>query len=183
VVSAAPFLEEEASQNHTRPGQGCLPWAMVALLVLIGLPLGIWLGTRPDSLGNPDPGGRIFTALKPVAEAIPSGSAVMYRHLDEPLVDSCDGNPATRGWSSVVAQVAFRSPLAAESVLEDVDSRLSALGWRDTGQAMANGQPEGYWSRSLENGSTAHANLTIGPGGQYWELVAWAPPMGRPVKC
>ena len=107
----------------------------------------------------------------------------MYRHLDEPLVDSCDGNPSTRGWSSVVAQVAFRSPLAAESVLEDVDSRLSAVGWRYTGRGVANGQPEGYWSRSLENGSAAHANLTIEPGGQEWVLVAEAPPIGKPVKC
>jgi hypothetical protein len=156
---------------------------MVALLVLIGLPVGIWLGTRPDSLGNPDPGGRILTALKPIAGAIPSGSTVTFRHVDEPLVDACDGNPATRGWSSVVAQVTFRSPLGAESMLEDVDARLNALGWREMGQGVANGEPEGYWSRSLENGSTAHANLTIGTGGTYWELVALAPPMGRPVNC
>ena len=156
---------------------------MGALLVLIGVPVGIWLSTRQESLGNPDPGGQILHALSPVAGAIPSGSTVTVRHVDEPHVDACDGNPATRGWSSVVAQVSFRSSLSAESVLEGVDDRLNALGWRDTGQGVANGQPEGYWSRSLENGSAAHANLTIGPDGTYWELVAMAPPTGKPVKC
>ena len=55
MVNAAPFVEDEVGQDHTRPGRGCLLWATVGLLVLIGLPLGIWLGTRPDSLGNPDP--------------------------------------------------------------------------------------------------------------------------------
>ena len=131
--------------------------------------------------GSGDPGGRILAQLKPVGYTLPAGAAVNYRQMFEPHQDSCDGNPATKGWSQVVSQTNFQWSGTPSRLIAMINTRMQNLGWTFS-PASGNGQPGGEWTKTLTGGTTADATLTAEPGGSTWTLIALAPPVGRAVS-
>jgi hypothetical protein len=146
-----------------------LPLAAVAVLSL-----SILLGPSGD------PGGRILHQLQPAAQAVPAGSQVLYRYDYEPRLDSCDGRHGTFGWNDVVLQIHFESATPTAELVEHSDRTLRRLGWD---LAYNSGMQTG-WTKHLENGSVANAQLSNavpdqGGAAQRWDLVVSAPPVGR----
>jgi hypothetical protein len=160
---------------------------VVAFVIAVGMWL---LLARLD--GSGDPGGKILLQLSPTASALPGyGTSSLpwstqpstshpYLIKSEPHRDSCDGISDTQGWSQVVVQGSIRWTGSHTALLEKVGSGLSAMGWRPTQNTSPN---EAVWTKSLDNGSTARAMLTLSPlGNPDWEFVALAPPAGKPAS-
>lgn len=181
MLSVRMTDEAGASAANARSDQG-RRWTPIAVASVGAVAVAVVLGLliwRPWG-GTGDPGGRILAQLKPVAYALPPGSHVNYRHLVEPHQDSCDGNPATRGWSQVVAQTNFDWSGSPQQLVDIIKSRMQALGWSFS-PATDNGLPAGQWTKTLTGGTTAGTALGVEAGGSAWTLLAIAPPVGRPA--
>lgn len=146
------------------------------IVALIAAGLALWL-SRPSRAPG-DPGEHILQQLQPVSRAVPPGSTVNYEHFGEPHWDSWDGESGTFGWSDVVTQVGFSWSGTPSALLAYANAELTRLGWSAYSPTTENGVLGGSWSRTLNNGTMARAQLGIEPGGRSWVLVAQAPPLG-----
>jgi len=134
-----------------------------------------------------DPGGRILNTLEATEAALPQDSRVLYRHELEPNWDSCDGRPGTFGWDNIVVQIHFESQSSSDAVVQGVDRAFRRLGWNPD---YVNNQPtfiQVGWTRRLDNGSVAKAQLSDGVPDQSaatprWDLFVAAPPVGPQVS-
>lgn len=157
-------------------------------LALLLVAIGSWVFSRTQASG--DPGGKILNQLVPAASALPGygtsslpwvtrppAASDSYLIKSEPGRDSCDGMAGTQGWSQVAVQGSFRWAGSDNSLIESVNSKLSAIGWHQT--QIAN-QSEGFWKKRLTNGSIATAMLNLSPQGDpFWGFVVTAPPAGK----
>jgi hypothetical protein len=160
-------------------------WRVVAAFVgVISVSvLALWfLG---NAIAGPiaDPGGRILQALGATKQVLPNDAHVLYQNDLEPKWDSCDGRSGTFGWDSVVVQIHFESASSTDAVVHGASQAFHTLGWQ---QDYVNNQStfvQVGWTRRLDNGSIAKAQLSSAvadpsvarPG---WELFVTAPPVG-----
>lgn len=89
--------------------------------------------------------------------------------------------PENFRWSGVDVLIDFKSKTTTTSLLEHVDQQLRRLGRNSDYQNDVNGGKQVGWSRYLENGSLAKAQLTnlpLGGTAQDWEMYVTAPPVG-----
>jgi hypothetical protein len=159
-------------------------WFVAALVGVIGVSaLTLWfLG---NAIAGPiaDPGGRILHALQSTKRALPNDAHVLYRNDVEPKWDSCDGRPGTFGWDNVVVQIHFESGSSTDTVVQGAGQAFRNLGWQ---QDYVNNQStfvQVGWTRRLDNGSIAKAQLSNGVPDQSatrprWDLFVTAPPVG-----
>jgi hypothetical protein len=155
-----------------------------ALVAVIGLSvLAAWF-IRSVIVGpEADPGGRILHTLRTAAQALPADAQVLYSYDLEPKWDSCDGRPGTFGWDDVVVQVHFESRSSTDAVVQRADRTFRGLGWKPD---YVNNQPTHIqvgWTRWLDNGSIAKAQLSDevpdrSAATPRWDLVVTAPPVG-----
>ncbi|MBX6750806.1 MAG: hypothetical protein IRY85_14230 [Micromonosporaceae bacterium] len=129
--------------------------------------------------GDPDPGGRILTALTSVEVALPEDATAVNRQFLEPHWDSCDAFPGTEGWSDVMVLIDFQTDLAPEALGAKAGPALEAAGWVDDGVVPTPHGPSWRWTRTLDDGTVAHASLSSGMLAGTWNLAAIAPPHGR----
>jgi len=135
-----------------------------------------------------DPGGRILAELRDVAGAVPTTARVSWRHLDEPVRDSCDGEAGTWGYDPVTVEFEFTVAWSGGVVLGSVRRVLEGDGWKWTeptpvsfpGQDYGSYDAAGTWARTLAGGRPATAALTHGASG--WHLIAEAPATLPPPK-
>ena len=159
-------------------------WALGAIAFAVIGALGIWFARAAVNGPEADPGGRILHQLQTVSAALPSDAQVIYRNEGEPKWDSCDGRPGTFGWDSVVIQIHFPSRTTTTTVVQRADQKLHGLGWSSEDHRDVSGATQIGWTRQLDNGSLARAQLTNviphqGSTSQEWDFYATAPPVGR----
>jgi hypothetical protein len=158
-------------------------YAGLAVVVVSGGVSGTWAATRSDH-GDPDPDGRILTALTTVERALPADAQVMLRQANEPRWDSCDGRSGTFGWDNIAVDMQFRTREQPRALVADADNLLRAVGWRRTGTVHSPLGPGARWSRTVAGSTVASAMLAPGTSGDgvYWDLDALAPPQGQQVS-
>ena len=151
--------------------------AVAAAVVLAGCGLG-----GPQPVGNPDPGGRLLTAIKPVLAVAPAGARISSRDTVKPMWDSCDGVASSYGWDDPRVELDFTGGGTDAQVVAHLKSALRTLGWTfDT----ADSDPTGpwFWHRTVAGGVQGTVQLLGGsaftPSG--WNLQASTPPATRPV--
>ena len=128
---------------------------------------------------NGDPGGRVLAQVAPVRSAIPTGLKIIGSHYWEPTMTSCDGDPKTKGWSPVVAQIDFSAQEPAAVLVLNVTKNLVGAGWSSIKYGTENDKPSVTLSKRLIHGRLARAHLSKDVVGDSWTLVAMAPPVGR----
>ena len=131
--------------------------------------------------GNPDPGGRILTALVPVSAAVPSDATIVFNHEADGAWDSCDGLPQTAGWHDITYEIRFTSQTDPQAVVTDASRQLADLGWGASSIGAIPGIGA-QWSKRVE-GSPGPAIVTLArdPGEVVWILTAHAPPATHPL--
>ncbi len=132
--------------------------------------------------GDPDPGGRILTALKSVEVALPADATSVHREYVEPKWDSCDARPETEGWSDAMVLIDFRTDLDPEAWGEHAGQALESAGWGDEVVSATPFGPRWSWTQSLDDGTVARAGLSPTAVEGSWELYAVAPPRGQRVS-
>ena len=125
-----------------------------------------------------DPGGRILDQLRPVSEAVPPNTKIDYAHSSEPFWDSCDGMAGTFGWDDPSVQVEFEWSGSPATLISYAKATLAHLGWESFTPQTQDGIPGGAWTKKLDNGTTAQAQLGPSAGGG-WFMFAQAPPLGQ----
>ena len=158
---------------------------LVAVFVLvIGLSaLTTWFVRASIAGPAADPGARILSTLRAAEQALPQDARVLYRYELEPKWDSCDGRPGTFGWDNIVVQIHFESRSSSDAVVQRADRAFRQLGWNPD---YLNNQPtfiQVGWTRRLDNGSVAKAQMSDGVPDQNaatprWDLFVTAPPVG-----
>lgn len=140
-------------------------------------------------IGGPeaDPGGRILHPLRATAQALPGDAQVLSRYDLEPKWDSCDGRPGTFGWDNVVVQIHFESRSSTDAVVQRADRTFRGLGWNPDYVNKEHTFIQVGWTRRLDNGSVAKAQLSDGVPDQSaarprWDLSVTAPPVGPQVS-
>jgi hypothetical protein len=132
--------------------------------------------------GDPDPGGRILAALRPVRGAVPQDAVGVERQDVEPMWDSCDGRTGTFGWSDVHVIITFSTAMEPQVLVSTANTRMVTLGWIPGPALDSPIGPGGRWTRALGDGTEARAALSpwMPGGGQplRWELTAYAPAHG-----
>jgi hypothetical protein len=118
-----------------------------------------------------------------VLQALPSDAHVLYRYDLEPKWDSCDGRPGTFGWDNVVVQIHFESSRPTDAVVQGADQTFRELGWNPGYVNKQSTFTQVGWTRRLDNGSMASAELSSGVPDQSaatprWDLFVTAPPVG-----
>lgn len=161
-------------------------WRWGALAVALGF-LAFWFVREVANGPHADPGGRILNQLRTAAQALPADAQVTYRNDLEPKWDSCDGRSGTFGWDDVVVQIHFQSRTGTATLVDHADRTFRSLGWNSDYHDAVKGDPQVGWSRSLDNGSMAKAQLTANvpnPTGvdRVWDLFVSAPPVGTRVS-
>jgi hypothetical protein len=155
-----------------------------AFLAAIGLSaLTVWFVRGPINGPDADPGGRILHTLRATAQAMPSDAHVLYRYDLEPKWDSCDGRPGTFGWDNVVVQIHFESSRPTDAMVQGADQTFRGLGWNPDYVNNQSTFIQVGWTRRLDNGSMAKAQLSNGVPDQSaatprWDLFVTAPPVG-----
>ena len=154
-------------------------WCVV--VVVIGLIFGIgalvpW--AMHHGRGDPDPGHRRLSALKPVLSALPSSAREVRTSASPAFWDSCDGEQ--HGWSGPTVDAQFVTSGAVAPVAAHIVAALHRLGWVGEGDSMP-----GAWV--LEK-TIAHSNATVqllGPDDQTgdWDLQAEIPAVVHPLDC
>jgi hypothetical protein len=161
---------------------------VAAFVLVIGLSaLTTWLVRAIIAGSAADPGGRILNTLRATEGALPQDARVLYRYELEPKWDSCDGRPGTFGWDNIMVQIHFDSQSSSDAVVQRADRALRRLGWNPD---YVNNQPtfiQVGWTRHLDNGSVAKAQLSDGVPDQSaatprWDLFVAAPPVGPQVS-
>jgi hypothetical protein len=159
-----------------------------ALILVIGLSaLTTWLVQTSIAVVAADPGGRILSTLRATERALPQDAHVLYRNELDPKWDSCDGRPGTFGWDNIVVQIHFESQSSIDAVVQGADQAFRRLGWNPD---YVNNQPtfiQVGWTRRLDRGSVAKAQLSDGvpdhsAATPRWDLFVTAPPVGPQVS-
>ena len=134
-----------------------------------------------------DPGHLLLTQLTTVSEGLPEDAHVVSSQASEPQWDTCDGNPATAGWTDAVVSHDFTSGMAPAGLLATAKDRLRTGGWTLVSETAGTGGPRVVWRRTLtDRNEEARATLTISkrspndPG--VWSLVATATPLGQRAR-
>jgi hypothetical protein len=156
-----------------------------SLLFVVAWLVAFAIACDGNGRGDPDPGGRILTALKSIETAIPGEAIDVTRQYAEPHWDSCGGREETAGWSSVTVVITFRTDMSHDSLLQYASERLNAAGWSDSGPSSNRLGPTGGWIQSLTDGTSARAQLspsTTDGATIVWQLTATAPPHGQQVS-
>jgi hypothetical protein len=125
-----------------------------------------------------DPGNRILDQLRPVSRVVPPNTKIDYAHYSEPFWDSCDGMAGTFGWDDPSVQVEFGWSGSPTTLIDYARGKLARLGWGAFTQQEDNGLPGAAWTKTLGNGTTAHAQLGASAYGG-WFIFAQAPPLGH----
>ena len=131
--------------------------------------------------GNPDPGGRIMTALSTIQKAVPAQAHLVRTERVKPGWDSCDGRLSTYGWDDVIVDLTFTTSQSPRSLMASASARLQAAGWSRY-QDYASGPRVGWWWKPVPSG-TAMALLDrdgTRAGVPQWDLYAHAPPFAGP---
>lgn len=160
-------------------------WRIAALLVgVVGVSaFTLWFLGNAMAGPTADPGGRILQALASTRQALPNDAHVFYRNDVEPRWDSCDGRSGTFGWDNVVVQIHFESASSTDTVVQGASQAFHTLGWQQDYLNNQSAFVQAGWTRRLDNGSIAKAQLSSAvpdptaarPG---WELFVTAPPVG-----
>jgi hypothetical protein len=148
--------------------------------------LALWFLGNAIAGPTADPGGRILQALRSSEQALPNDAHVLYRNDLEPKWDSCDGRSGTFGRDNIVVQIRFESASPTDTVVHGASQAFRTLGWQ---QDYVNNQSTFVqlgWTRRLDNGSTAKAQLSSVPNQSAarlgWDLFVTAPPVGPQVS-
>jgi hypothetical protein len=160
-------------------------WRFIAAFVgVIGVSaLTLWFLGNAIAGPTADPGGRILGALRSTKQALPNDAHVLYGNDLEPKWDSCDGRSGTFGWDNVVVQIHFESGGSTDTVVQAASQAFGTLGWQ---QEYVNNQRtfvQVGWTRRLDNGSIAKAQLSSAVPDRNaarprWDLFVTAPPVG-----
>jgi hypothetical protein len=135
----------------------------------------------PQPTGDPDPGGRLMAAIRPVLSVIPAAAHVIRGDEVKPRWDSCDGVKSTYGWTDVTVDAQFTAGDPPERMVAAMDHALRRLGWTaDPGS----GGGAWYWHRTVSGGAKAAIQLLGGPDAQPsdWNLHATVQAAIHPVK-
>jgi hypothetical protein len=164
--------------THSRRQLGA---AFVAVICVSALT--VWFVRDAISGPDADPGRRILHTLGASAQALPRDAHVLYRYDLEPKWDSCDGRPGTFGWDNVVVQIHFESSSPTDAVVQGADQTFRELGWNPDYVNNQRTFIQVGWTRRLDNGSMAKAQLSNGgpnqsAGSPRWDLFVTAPPVG-----
>jgi hypothetical protein len=164
--------------THSRRNLGAAFVAVICVSVLT-----VWFVRGAIRGPDADPGGRILYTLRASAQALPSDAHVLYRYDLEPKWDSCDGRPGTFGWDNVVVQIHFESSSPTDAVVQGAGQTFRELGWNPDYVNKQSTFIQVGWSRRLDNGSMAKAQLSNGVPDQSaatprWDLFVSAPPVG-----
>jgi hypothetical protein len=161
---------------------------VAAFVLVVGLSaLTAWFVRASTAGSAADPGGRILNTLRETEQALPHDARVLYRYELEPKWDSCDGRPGTFGWDNIVVQIHFESQSSTDGVVQGADRAFRQLGWNPD---YMHNQPTFIqigWTRRLDNGSVARAQLSDGVPDRSaatprWDLFVTAPPVGPQVS-
>jgi hypothetical protein len=163
----APVMPDKVRRRHTK--------SVFLALILVAALTGC-------GRGDPDPDGRILTALKSVEAALPSDATVVRREYIEPKWDSCDARPETEGWSDVMVLLEFQTDMDPEVLGEHAGRALELAGWVDDGVSATPYGRWWSWTQTLADGTVARAGLAPTAVEGSWELSAVAPPHGRRVS-
>ena len=162
----------------TRRGLGVAALLACAAAAVVGIAL-----SRSSSHGDPDPGGRTFSALQPVESAVPDGVAVLVCQEARAQWSSCDGRPGTFGWTDITVVLSFTTTTPANVLISQVNDTMTAIGWIPGPPGSSQLGPDLGWTRTLDDGTQAHALLSPGTADNgltiTWELAASAPPNGQ----
>lgn len=155
--------------------------AFVAVICVSALT--VWFVRAALSGPDADPGGRVLHPLRASAQSLPSDAQVLYRYDLEPKWDSCDGRPGTFGWDNVVVQIHFESGSPTDAVVQGADQAFRKLGWNPVYVSNQSTFIQVDWTKRLDNGSMAKAQLSNGVPDQSaatprWDLFVTAPPVG-----
>jgi len=93
--------------------------------------------------GDPDPGGRMFVALRTVEGVLPPDATGVIRQASEPRWTSCDGRKDTFGWSDASVTLSFTTATQPASLVAAAESGMLAAGWTLTAYAPPHGQRAG----------------------------------------
>ncbi len=122
-----------------------------------------------------------MTQLKTSTVAVPSSATIGYQHFIEPHMDSCDGMAGTQGWDPPAVQVYFHWTGTPAALLSYASSHLARAGWGAMTPETDNGVAGGHWSKVIDNGSVAYAQVAAESYGG-WALLATAPPVEKAVS-
>ncbi|MBX6751639.1 MAG: hypothetical protein IRY85_18600 [Micromonosporaceae bacterium] len=120
--------------------------------------------------------------MKSVEVALPADATAVNRQFIEPQWDSCDARPETEGWSHIMVLIDFQTELEPEALGEHAGTALESEGWVDDGIVSTPHGPSWRWTRTLDDGTVAHAILSPGMFDGAWNLAATAPPHGKQVS-
>jgi hypothetical protein len=138
--------------------------------------------SMPQPVGNPDPGGRLLTALKPLLAVAPAGAHITLKDAVKPRWDSCDGVASTYGWDEPRVDLDFTGGGTDARVVVHLKSALRTLGWTFD---PVNSDPSGpwFWHRTVAGDVQGTVQLLGGSAfdPSDWDLLATAPPAARPV--
>jgi hypothetical protein len=87
----------------------------------------------------------------------------------------------TFGWDDPSVQINFAWSSTPRALIDELKTTLSQSGWGNYMPQINNGLPGVAWSKTLGNGTTAHAQLAAEAYGG-WTLFAEAPPIGQRVS-
>jgi hypothetical protein len=179
---------------RSQKAPGSLLGVMASLCLLAFLLSWVTSAAASSIVPSGDPGGHVLRQLTPTAKALPGyGTSALpwtkapvanaaYITAIEPFQDSCDGKPATRGWSQVVVQSSFKWASKFAGLFGYVGGRLAGLGWHREHLNAGSADHEAMWWKTLTSGKKAVAQLTTSPIKDWWEFVVTAAPVGKPVR-
>jgi hypothetical protein len=152
-----------------------------AVIAVVVAALASCSGT-PQPTGDPDPGGQLMAAIRPVLAAIPNGTHVISREEVKPRWDSCDGVKSTYGWNDVTVDAEFTANDPPEPTVAAIDQTLRRLGWT---ASPGSGDGAWYWHRSAIGGAEAVTQLLAGPDVQPrdWSIQATVAAATHPIKA
>lgn len=122
--------------------------------------------------GNPDPGGRIMTALSTIQVAVPAQAHLVRVEHVKPRWDSCDARLSTFGWDDAFVYLTFTTSEPPRSLMATASARLRAAGWSRY-QGLASGPGFGWWWSLPVPGGTALALLDRQAPGQVSRSGSW----------
>jgi hypothetical protein len=113
---------------------------------------------------------------------LPQDATGVSRQNNKAQWDSCDGRKETFGWSDISVIITFKTMTQPDALVSLIDGRMVAIGWTSTSDLPSPIGPGRGWTRTLEDGTEARAQLTpeTRDNGQTitWDLSASAPPHG-----
>ena len=175
----SPEVAATETNRRVRPrARGVIGLGVVLVIGVAGLTL--W-PSRHDRPGG-DPGGRLLTALRPVAAAVPAGATgIAIESSDAVWSPACPDNPGGRaGWSAVRVTARFTDVAPGPRVVDAIGAALGAEGWSRHDASFGPSQGTvARWTKRLDASTMAEATAyPIPVGTTRWNLTATAKPPG-----